>query len=108
MRSLTDKVTNALLDADFPADKQALLGFAESKGADDDVLGALRGLPPVRYGNREEVLRSVDADPGDLAGQMVNEKARQSMDQSDSRIPEHLRETDPTPIEDEVGYNAGS
>lgn len=108
MRPLTDKVTNALLDADFPADKEALLRVAESNGADDAVLGALRGLPPVEYGSREEVLRSIDADPGDLAGQMADEKARQAIHQSDSRIPEHLRDTDPTPIEDEVGYNAGS
>lgn len=108
MRSLTDKVANALLEADYPADKETLLRFARAKEADDDVVRALTGLPPVEYGSRDEVLRSIDADPGDLAGQTVGEKARQSRDQAESRIPEHLRDNEPTPIEDEVGYNARS
>lgn len=108
MRPLTDRVANALLDADYPADKDALLTLAERNGGDEEVLRALRGLPPVQYGSRDELLRSIDANPGDLAGQTAAEKGRQSRDQSDSRIPEHLRDTQATPIEDEVGYNARS
>lgn len=108
MRPLTDKVSNALLEADYPADKDTLLQFAKDKGADQDVLGALTGLPPVQYGSQQEVLRSIDADPGDLAGQTAAEKGRQATEQSDSRIPEHMRDNQPTPIEDEVGYNARS
>lgn len=108
MRPLTDKVGNALIDADYPADKQALLDYAERTGSDPDVLSALRGLPPVEYGSRDEVLRSIDADPGDLAGQTATEQGRQAMGQAESPLAEHLRETDPTPVEDEVGYNARS
>ncbi len=108
MRPLTDRVSEALLEADYPADKDTLLDYAARSGSDEDVVSALRGLPPVQYGSQEEVLRSINADPGDLAGQTVDEKARQATQQSDSRIPEHLRETEPTPIEQEIGYNARS
>lgn len=45
-------VTDALNFADFPADKDRLLEFASSAGADDSVLDALRALPPPTTGTR--------------------------------------------------------
>lgn len=52
-------VEQALNAADFPALKDDLIATAQSAGADDEVLRALRTLPVDEYGNVEEVLRSV-------------------------------------------------
>ncbi len=39
------EIQKALGGMDYPADKDAIVQHAESKGASDDVLEALRGLP---------------------------------------------------------------
>ena len=53
-----------LADVDYPAGKDDLLATAERNDAGDDVLRALRGLPPVDYRNFDEVVASVNADVG--------------------------------------------
>lgn len=43
------EIQKALGGMDYPADKDAVVSHAESKGAGDDVLEALRGLPEKSY-----------------------------------------------------------
>lgn len=43
---------------DFPASKDDLVHAAQDAGAPEDVLKALRAMPPVEYGDKYEVLRS--------------------------------------------------
>jgi hypothetical protein len=85
------ELREALVDVDYPADKQALLQHATGNGADHDVLAALRSLPPVDYRNFAEVLRSVDTE--EATGQSPAEKAERAR-QHDKPIAEHLRVTD--------------
>jgi hypothetical protein len=57
-----DEVVHTLRDVDFPATRDELIRAAQAAGAPDEVLRALRALPPVEYRNRDEVGRSVPAD----------------------------------------------
>ena len=43
------EIQKALGGMDYPADKDAIVKHAESKGAGDDVLEALRNLPDRSY-----------------------------------------------------------
>jgi hypothetical protein len=89
-------VTNAevlryLTALDFPASKEEIVGEAERAGAPDDVLRALRAMPPVDYGNINEVARSAatnpapEVTPADLAARARNRKHQ--------RVARHLRES---------------
>ncbi len=49
-----------LNDLDYPAAKEDVVRHAESRGASDGVLRALRALPLGDYASREELARSVD------------------------------------------------
>jgi O6-methylguanine-DNA--protein-cysteine methyltransferase len=51
-----------LNDLDYPAAKEDVVRHAESRGASDDVLRALRALPLGEYASREELARSVDTE----------------------------------------------
>jgi hypothetical protein len=53
------QVRTALTDVDFPADRDQLVTTAERNGADHDTVRSLRSIPPVDYGNLDEVLASV-------------------------------------------------
>jgi hypothetical protein len=57
-----DEVVEALRSVDFPATKDQLIQAAQAAGAPDEVIRALRAIPPVEYRNRSEVARSVPAD----------------------------------------------
>ena len=54
-----DALYSALDGVDFPADKDALVAAAVTRGADEDTVRALRAVPPVEYGGQTEVLRAV-------------------------------------------------
>lgn len=56
------QLRDALVDVDYPADKQTLLDHAIRNGANEDVLAVLRAVPPEDYGNFAMVLRSVDTE----------------------------------------------
>jgi len=60
--SLSDpsQLRTALSGVDYPASKEELVDQAEHNGAPDEVVAALRAVPPVDYANRSEVLASVD------------------------------------------------
>jgi len=62
-----DEVLHVLRDVDFPATKDELVKAARAEGASEEVLRALRAIPPVEYRNRTEVARSV---PTDLAAEL--------------------------------------
>jgi hypothetical protein len=55
-----DDIRDALVNADFPADKDELIRVAEQAGAAKETLSALRGLPVSDYANKDEVVRSVE------------------------------------------------
>ncbi len=54
------EVFEPLNDLDYPASKEDVVRHAESRGASDDVLRALRALPLGDYASRDELTRSVD------------------------------------------------
>lgn len=106
--SVTDRVQDALLDVDYPATKDELLAAAERRGADDDALRALRALPPVDYGNEGEVLRSIGIHPAEQAGQKPSDKGPGRREHAHRGLAEHMKDVEPTAIEDELGSNEGS
>ena len=55
-----EDIRDALLNADFPADKDELIRVAERAGAAKETLSALRSLPVADYANKDEVVRSVE------------------------------------------------
>ena len=57
-----DDVLYFLDEVDFPASKDELVEAAGARGAPAQVLKALRAMPPVDYGNREQVARSARTD----------------------------------------------
>src|SRR4051794_20808268 len=58
-----EQVRQYLGDVDFPADKDTLVAAAERAGAPEEVVKAIRAIPPVDYGSKAEVVRSVPVDP---------------------------------------------
>jgi hypothetical protein len=86
-------VTNAevlpyLKTVDFPAMKEDIVREAEKLGAPEEVLKALRGMPPVDYHNKEEVLRSAKTE---IAEETPAEKAAKARDRKHQRVAEYLR-----------------
>jgi hypothetical protein len=99
-----DRVRRALNSADFPAEKDDLVRYAEEADADQDTVRALRAIPPVSYANLTEVLRSVNVepprDPSDQAAQRRTH-THPGLSELDKDIPSN-------PIVDELGTNRGS
>jgi hypothetical protein len=86
-----EQVVQYLVTVDFPATKDELVRDAERNAAPEDVLEALRAMPPVQYPSKAEVQRSAlrtAAEPEQPAGHT----AAQSRDNASSRIAKHLRE----------------
>jgi hypothetical protein len=52
------EVVKYLTTVDFPATKDDLVRDAEANGAPEDVVKALRAMPPVDYRSKDEVERS--------------------------------------------------
>jgi hypothetical protein len=53
------EIQKALGGMDYPADKDAIVKHAESSGAGDDVLEALRGLPEQTYERPTDVNEAI-------------------------------------------------
>ena len=98
-------VQKALSGIDYPASKEELLRAADDAGAPQEVLGALRAIPPEEYANRAEVARSVPTDPAaDLhpsAAQRA-EQARVRRHRGPQPLSEYEREVPKPPIEAEL------
>jgi hypothetical protein len=96
------EVLGALKDVDFPADKDELVTAARSAGAPEEVVKALRGIPPERYASREEVARSVRVDPDSDLDHNATQRAEQARDGGKPGLSQHLREEPRTPIQEEL------
>jgi len=95
-------VLGALKDVDFPVGKDELVAAARSAGASDEVVKALRGIPPERYASREEVARSVRVDPDSDLGHNPAQRAEQAREGGKPGLSQHLREEPKTPIQEEL------
>jgi hypothetical protein len=84
----SDEVLKYLQALDYPATKDEILAEAEREGAPEEVLKAIRGMPPVVYENKIEVFRSAKTDIAELS---PAEKAERARDKTHERIAEHER-----------------
>jgi hypothetical protein len=96
------QILGSLKDVDFPADKDELLRAARVGGASDEALKALRGIPPDRYDNRDQVARSVRVDPDSDLGHSAAQRADQARKGGRPGLSQHLREVPKPPVEDEL------
>ncbi|MFE5400875.1 DUF2795 domain-containing protein [Streptomyces sp. NPDC056580] len=99
---------DALQDVDFPAGKGELVQAAEDSGAPEEVVKALRAVPPVEYGNRDEVARSMRVDPAsdlDLSAAQRAEQARRGGRPGQSQ---HLRDVPKPPVRGELGQSGSA
>ena len=101
------EVLEALVQVDFPAGKDDLLAAAQAAGASEEVLKALRGIPPEEYGNRDEVARSVRVDPASDLGYSPAQRAEQARLGGRPGLSERFREVPATPIEEELSRPTG-
>ena len=76
----TDRLREALREVDFPADKDELIRAARAADAADDVIRALRVLPPVEYAGWSEVARSILVDQAAEAGLSLTQRAEEELD----------------------------
>jgi hypothetical protein len=104
--ALTDphQLREWLGDVDYPAGKEHLVAAAQAGGAPQEVVAALRTIPPVEYANRSEVLASVPV----AEGQSDSEKAKEDRAPNQSGLAEGAREVSTNPIVEELGENRGS
>ena len=85
------EIAKHLGTVDFPATRDEIVQEAERQGAPEEVLKALRRMPPVDYRSRAEVLRSA-AVKEELP---PAEHAARARDRAHQRIAEPLREPHP-------------
>ena len=55
-----DEVFEPLNDLDYPASKEEVVRYAESRGAPEEGLRVVRALPLGDYASRAELARSLD------------------------------------------------
>ncbi|GAB2501085.1 DUF2795 domain-containing protein [Nocardiopsis aegyptia] len=90
----------------FPADKDRIVDRAADLGADEEQLRALMAMPPVDYGNADEVMRSVPMDESETDARIPEARRHQRHEQTRSGQAETMKETRPVnPIEEEIGEN---
>lgn len=81
---------DAIRAVDYPADKDGIVESAQQQGAPEDVLRALRSLPPqVQYANHDEVVRSVHVDVG--SGPTAAQHSDPDEKPTRPGVAEHLR-----------------
>jgi hypothetical protein len=96
------EVLRAVKDATFPAGKDELLRAARRSGASDEVVAALRGVPPEQYANKEDVARSVRVDPDSDLGHSPAQRAEQARQGGKPGQAQQLRDVGKPPVEDEL------
>ena len=72
----------ALRNVDYPAAKQELIRAAEAAGAPEEMIRALRAIPPEVYRNREEVARSIPGDPAEELDVTPAQRAEQARERA--------------------------
>ncbi|MEV6182419.1 DUF2795 domain-containing protein [Streptomyces sp. NPDC052016] len=95
-------VVDAIKDVDFPAGKEELIQAADRAGASQEVVKALRGIPPEQYANREEVARSVRVAPDSDLDLSPAQRAEQAREGGRPGQSQHLREVPRPPVEEEL------
>ena len=96
----------ALRNVDYPAGKQELIRAAEAAGAREEVIRALRAVPPEVYRNRQEVARSIPDDPAEELGVTPAQRAEQARERrrhGGEHLSQYLREVPKPPLEEELG-----
>lgn len=84
-----EQVVKYLVTVDFPAGKDEIVEDARRNGAPEDVLKALRAMPPVEYASKAEVQRSaLRTDAEEVTPQREADLARGN---ATSRVAQHLR-----------------
>lgn len=104
----TERLRRSLQAIDYPADKDALVDEATRTGADEDTVAALRSIPPVEYGNFNDVLASTPMDSQDEEGKTDAEKARERRHHTHPELSEQQKDVPANPIVEELGENRGS
>ncbi|GAA5201452.1 hypothetical protein GCM10023322_81450 [Rugosimonospora acidiphila] len=84
------EVFKYLETVDFPASRDEIVAEAERLGAPNTVVRALRAMPPVEYGNRNEVLKSAGTELAPEVG--VAERAVKARDKTHQQVSEPLRQ----------------
>jgi hypothetical protein len=77
---------------DYPAEKDDLVTQATRNGAPEDVLAALRSIPPVSYGSRSEVATSVPIPAQQTDGQKAEERREHThsgLSETDTQVTEN-------------------
>ncbi|MEY7970619.1 DUF2795 domain-containing protein [Saccharomonospora xinjiangensis] len=104
MPTTVKRLHEALSEADFPADRAALVRYAEQAGADAATLRELHGIPAETYGSLGEVERAVSfAVPQDPRERAARHRAR-----GRPGLSEQGREVGKHPIVEELGENRDS
>jgi hypothetical protein len=93
-----EQVVEYLKNVDFPAPRDELVREAEREGAPEDVIKALRAMPPEEYANKDEVMRSAHTPAAPEEDPRV--RAAQAHDKKHQRIAQPERDVTP-PLEDE-------
>ncbi|MBC2864643.1 DUF2795 domain-containing protein [Streptomyces mexicanus] len=101
-RTSAQDVVKAVKDVDFPAGKDDLVQAASRSGAPQEVVKALRGIPPEQYANREEVARSVRTAADSDLGLSPAQQAEQARAGGRPGQSQHLREVPKPPVEEEL------
>jgi hypothetical protein len=98
-----DELYATLRDAHFPATKDELIQAATAAGAPEDVIHALRAIPPEQYRNKEEVGRSVQIDPAAERFLTPGQLAEQSRLGGEPGLGQVERDVPLSPIEEADG-----
>ncbi|WP_159941727.1 MULTISPECIES: DUF2795 domain-containing protein [unclassified Nocardiopsis] len=90
----------------FPAGKDRIVAHARDAGADEELLSALRAMPPADYNEPNEVLRSVPLPRSDTDSSPESARAQHRREHTKPGMAESMKETRPVnPIEEELGEN---
>ncbi|MGW1589821.1 DUF2795 domain-containing protein [Streptomyces sp. NPDC002386] len=102
-RTTVPDVLAAIRGVGFPAGRDRLVAAARDANAPEEVLRALRGMPPDRYADREEVARSVRVDPAADPDPATARRIARAREGGRPGLSRHLREEPRTPIQEEFG-----
>lgn len=101
------QVEDALDGLSFPAGKDRIVEYAESRGS-DVAIRLVRAIPLGEYQNRAEVTAAVPADPAAHTDQSDSEKARERRHHTHPGLAETSKDVPANPIEQEIGHNRKS
>lgn len=96
------EILQAIKNVDFPAGKDDLIDAARQSGASDEVIKALRGIPPEEYTNRDDVAHSVRVDADSDRHTTPATKAEQARKGGKPGLAQDLREVPKPPVQEEL------